>query len=674
MFSGVRRLVGAIKVIEDRDQIRIEGLPADLVEKDILKIWSTSKITGFMFTELKKSSLKFNKFFAPDFAYTLQRILSERENKKRFEGYNYRALRQLVELLYEHTWLKRTVSPSNDILDFTQINRLKKTPLDSQMKFLHAYNDIVPKFGLNGFMLAAEPGTGKTIAGLLLGACLNTDVNIFIVPKNSVDRVWRATLENELKKSETCWFSDSNVDLTPGYKNYVFHYEQLERAVLFFTGKVFRMPMIWLDESHNLNEMDTARSKLVVDLVKAISCKHTVWASGTPFKAVGKEVIPLLVTIDPFFDEDAKYRFLQIFGKNSNRGLDILAARLGNNMIKVDKSEISSVLLPPVEVKVEMPNGHDYTLEVVRGKMRDFIMSRMAYYEEEMPRYLDLYNECLRIYAASIRKSESADFEKYKRFVYMIRKGYDPKLHKEEVKYCNLYELKKIVPTLPQALREEFKDARSVVKYYFLKVQGEALGRVLGRLREQCHVDMVEYSKAESFIDAATKKTIIFSTYVGVVKKMGDYLTEKGYKPILIYGETNKDLSTLLKQFEEDVDLNPVIATYKSLSTAVPMIMANNILMFNAPYRDYERQQAIARCWRQGQDSSVSIFDYALDTGKETNLSTRNIDIMTWSRDTVAALMGKPVVDDLEIGMECFTDVSLEAADLSALLMRRSWF
>lgn len=670
MFSGVRRLVGSIQVINDRDQIRIEGLPADLVEKDIMKIWGTSKITGFMFTTLKKSKLSFNRFFAPDFVYTLQRILNEREGKKRYAGYNYRALRQIIDLMYEHTWMKSIREDKPDILNFKNVSRIKKPPLEGQMTFLETYNNIVPRFGLRGYMLAAEPGTGKTIAGLLLGACLDTDVNVFIVPKNSVDRVWRATIEQELVKPESTWYSDQNKDLTPGYKNYVFHYEQLERAVEFFKDKIYKKPMIWLDESHNLNEFETIRSKLIVQLAKVMSCQHTVWASGTPFKAAGKEVIPFLQTIDPLFDEDALYRFLQIYGKNSSRGIDILAARIGNNMVKVSKTFISSELLPPETVLVSMPNAYDYTLDAVREKMRVFIADRMAYYEDNFNQFLRLYSHCLDIFEKSIRPSQREDFKKYLSYVNTIRKEYNPEIHKEEVKFCNAYELKNIVPTLPQALREDFKNARSVVKYYYLKVQGEALGRILGGLREQCHIDMVPHVNLPDLIDGAAKKTVIFTSYVGVVKALGKHLNEIGYKPILIYGETNKDLSTLLKQYESDVDTNPAVATFKSLSTAVPLLMTNNIVMWNAPYRDYERQQTIARCWRHGQTESVSVYDLSLDTGNQVNVSTRNIDIMTISRDMVSKIMNRPVISDLDVGMECIS-ISLESTDISALLQRR---
>ena len=137
-----------------------------------------------------------------------------------------------------------------------------------------------------------------------------------------------------------------------------------------------------------------------------------------------------------------------------------------------------------------------------------------------------------------------------------------------------------------------------------------------------------------------------------VVNKITERLKNSGYKPIEVYGETNKNLPALIKQFFDDPDANPCVATYQSLSTAVPMIAANVEIMTNAPWRDGEREQAIARVARIGQDEDVYIYDTFLDTGNEPNISTRSKDILEWSRAQVAAILGHDIPDDLDTSME----------------------
>lgn len=675
--SGLRRLVGSIKVTERNTMIHIEGLPMRMIEHDFYEIWRTSKIFGNMFSVVRNSEVTFHRFFAPDFCFAIEKVLEnydQNPSSARFASFNYRGLRHVVEEVKKNTWMRSVDEPHADILDFSQLKKIKKAPLEGQKLFLEQYNSLVPKYQLKGFMLASDPGTGKTISGLMLGACLKTEINVFIVPKAAIDLVWRDTLENELVKNETVWYSNDGTPIAPTYKNYVVHYEQLPVLLEFFKRYHFSNFMIWLDESHNLNELTSARSALLVDIVKLSRCEHTIWASGTPIKALGKEAVPFLRTIDNFFDKNAEERFLNIFGVNTMRATDILSARLGLSRVIVKATTVRPERAPSIERKVVIPNSNDYILPVVREKIRAFIMERMAYYQENFSTYLAIYNKALDTYEHSVRESQRKDYQTYLTYVKQIRKGYDPVTMKDMVKFCNNYELRNIAPVLLQPLKDQFKNARSVVKYYPLKVQGEALGRVLGKLRMQCNLDMIPYVGLPEIIDGAKKKTLIFTSYVDVLEATAKYLREQGYQPTVVYGKTSGAIDTLIKRFHDDPNLNPAIATFDSLATAIPVTAANTVVMMNQPYRSYEYKQSVARVDRKGQDEDVFVYDVLLDTGEDTNLSTRNLDIMNWSAEMVAAIMGTPIVRDETVSLECLSDIyELNPADRALLHAKPGW-
>jgi hypothetical protein len=645
MLSSLRKLIGSISVKEDGDYVRIEGLPTYDYMNDIERTWRTSKIGLNMFTKVTSSYVVFHKFFLPEVIYTLEELVANKKSRY----VNYRALRKTIDELYENTWFKQTRVRHENIIDFTQLDKLNVKLFPNQHEFLEVYNEKVPQYNLNGYMLGAAPGTGKTINSIAWSLCLHSDVTVVISPKNAIDRVWAATLESVFKDPVDYWVSSSNEPLRPGKRFYVFHYEQLDRAVEFFKSYPCVKPTVVLDESHNMNEIDSLRTQLFCDLcAKILKSKHVLWMSGTPIKAIGKEVVPLLRTIDPLFNHHVEARFIGIFGKSSSKGLDILANRLGYLVHKVVKTDVVKNVVERENVNIPVPNGKQFTLASVSDEMREFVAERLDYYRANFKKYEAQYDAGIEFHRRTIHdKAQQQRFETYQRYIKMIRQYYDPESMKEESKYCNNYEAKEIIAYLPKGLKEEFRNAKSVVKYYNLKVQGEALGRILGKRRMQCNLALAQNFNFEAEIDSARKKTVIFTSYIEVVDTIHDRAVAAGYKPMRVYGATNKDLAGIISTFEKDPDVNPLIATFQSLSTAVPLIMASTAFMMNSPFRIGELEQTEARLDRVGQDGPIRFLNVFLDTGGDPNLSTRSNDILEWSRQQVSAIMGMPVVEGL---------------------------
>jgi hypothetical protein len=86
--------------------------------------------------------------------------------------------------------------------------------------------------------------------------------------------------------------------------------------------------------------------------------------------------------------------------------------------------------------------------------------------------------------------------------------------------------------------------------------------------------------------------------------------------------------------------LNPLLATYASLSTGVRLTIADTMILLNSPFRAYILEQAISRIYRLGQDSQTYVYQCILDTGEVPNISTRSADILAWSTEQVEAIMG----------------------------------
>lgn len=661
MFSRVRKILGLVKVDETNTEIVITGIPARTMTRDISKIWKTSVIESYMFTKVTKSSLSFPKFFAADVVYMLEKM-----TKHRSTWTDVRTLSKIKELLLTNTWLKST--QDNDLpgrLDFSKINQLIYTPLDYQMAFLKAYDTILDQYHLNGYLLAASAGSGKTYLGLTIAECIGADRVVIVCPKNAIHRVWESEIVKLYKKQQSYWIAALGKPYK-GERFLIFHFETLNQAVEMIPEiNKGRKIFVALDESHNLNEMSSTRTHLFLQLTQRLNTEDVIWASGTAIKALGSEAVPLLKSIDPYFTPEAEARFRKIYGKDGKRGLDILQHRMGIISFKVEKAELG--LEKPIikSLPITIPNGKDYTLASIRRDMAAFIEERVKYYKKHRKEHERLYNECIDIYKKHLdinakKPSDWNDFSYYERTVKMLGKLSDYRTVPQEIQWTNAYEKNVILPTLPPAMKHTFRDVKSIIKYTPLKIQGEALGRVLGRKRIECHVDMIPFVDFRGICESTTKKTVVFTSFVEVLEASRNKLTAEGLNPVVVYGKTNNELARTVAQFEKEEDLNPLIATYQSLSTAVPLVMADTLIMLNAPFRAYIYEQAISRVHRLGADTQVVVYEARLDTGNEPNISTRSSDILKWSQEMVTAIMGvsSPYIDVDNTGMESHGDIS----------------
>lgn len=646
-------LLGSIRVYEKNGVIFIDGIKSKQYMNELMAIWKTSKIRDHMFIRVGGANISFYSFFLPDVLYTLKTIVA---NPRPRSAMNYRLIKKVIEEIEIHTWISRLDQKLPDIVDIKQLDQLNVSMLEHQLEYIWFYNDIVPKYGLMGHMLAAKAGTGKTLNTIGLSLCLKADVTICIVPKPSIVTVWEETITSRFKKPKKFWSSASGEPPKPGMDFYLCHYEAMEDLIEFLRTQKYSNPVVIVDESHNFNNIISDRTKFLIGLVRLVlQSQHVIWASGTPLKAIGAEAIPFLLTVDPLFTPEVAKRFKAIYGATASRAADILSHRIGYMAFKVEKAKVVGNQVDYFDKTIAIPNGHVYTLETVREDMRKFVAVRHEYYKSNFYKYEEEYNKGLGVFENTIGGDIVLrdKFIEYKCCIALIRAGFDSATMKDIALFCNDFEKKEILPVLKGQLKEDFKNAKSVVKYVDLKIRGEALGRVLGKLRVQCHVDMVPYMGLSEEVDQAVKKTVIFTSYVQVADKIFEHMSKEGYKPLIVYGATNSNLSGIVDKFAKDEDANPLIATFQSLSTAVPLVMASTVVLTNSPFRPHEREQAISRLDRLDQDSPVSVTNIFLDTGGEPNISTRSAEIMNWAKEMVDILMGHKTIDlEDDVSME----------------------
>jgi hypothetical protein len=663
MGTLFKRMLGIVYVEQKNDIIEIGGVATQSLTRDIQATWGTSKIHNNMFTDFGRRSLSFKQFYALEVHYMLQRLLKNRRNWT-----SRNTIISAIKQLEENTWLAGLQEGVEvpKILDRSKLSLFHKTPLPHQAEFFDVYEKGRARLGLLGFLLAAGAGSGKTLTDLMIAEMVHSDFVIVVSPNNAVYRVWKKAIAGldgegcEFKKPQSIWIAGENQPYK-GQRYLVTHFEGLEKLVSVAKGIHGKITVI-LDESHNFNEMKSNRTNSFIQLCHDTKSENIIWASGTPIKALGGESIPLLKTIDPMFDAQVEASFKQIFGINAQRALDILRNRMGYVNFRVEKSEVVDNKPTEEAIKITLPNGADYTLSAISTAMSEFITQRMDYYKKNYASYEAVYENCITHFEEKATSDQRAQLREYRRQVVIVKKNPDPRFSGDEMKFCNEFELKQIMPTLNLEDRKAFKGAKSVIKYVNLKVMGEALGSVLGKARSRLHVEMLDHIPFEEIMAKAEKKTVVFTSYVEVVKRADVLFRNQGLKPMLVFGETNKNLATNVGAFEKDPSVDPLVATFPSLSTAVPLVMADQEIFLNVPFRDHELVQAKARVDRLGQDTPVKFVFVYLDTGKEPNISTRSKEILDWSKQQVAMIMGQDYNGEAAQTMDGYI-ASLESFD-----------
>lgn len=660
-----------ISVSVNNGIVTVKNINVSLLHYDIYREFNAIRITTYMVKETGWFSMEFYEFFALEFYHILE-VLKNVENLKISVG----KLRQLQRAVVENTWLKRIFEKHPDIMDFDHLKMFKFKPLPLQMEFLRTFNETLPKYGLKGMLLAGVPGSGKTFTSLAAMECLGVDLVVVFCPKNAVEQVWQASISGEdsvYKKKPHCW-------VKAGGKTYadqrylVYHYEAIKTIddlEKHFQGK--KIGLI-VDESHNLNEMTAERTQLYIAFCQKYDVRYVIPASGTPFKAVAKESIPFFKVMDPLFTDDV----CEVFKKIYHHGAGILTRRLNMVSFKIPDSALN--LEEPLfeDIRVKFKGAENYTLKAIAKRMQDYATRRALELQQLRPEYVKFYQQMLKDYERSLGAVADADMRaelleelaRYRLDIEIILKAYD---HRKLITVLNemgrasWFEKKKLIPSIvSKDDRHRLIDILPVVKYPDLKIRGECLGRVLGRARVDAHIELSKHIDYAAVVESTDKKTLVFTTFIEVVDSAVAATKKLGYYPESVCGEKTKDLPIIVDKFKTDPKINPLCATYASLSTAVRLTEADTIMVLNPPYREFIMKQTIARTRRIGATTRTRVFNYIIDTGEEVNISTRGFDIVAWSREEVLRMFDIEDTVAVRDGVEYSTDSIVFAAELQS--------
>lgn len=632
-----------------------------------------------LFKDFSSTGFEFYSFFKPEIMALLAEIVA-----KGTVGWNIniKVLKNILEKFKE----EENNQKKNFEIDYKAIDdALEFKILPHQKPVFERYEVFKRDLGYRGMLVDADPGTGKTFTSLALAEGCHSELIIIICPLNTVSEVWVPSIAGEpgklvFKKPQDYYLMREGGPYR-GEKYIIAHYESLDKLFNLVKDSKFNknLPIsIIVDESHNLAAEDSKRTKLAIEVTNFLLRKdedNIFLLSGTPLKSSFRELGNISKFLDKRFIGYVEKNFYKLY-KSPNKFLsDLLTSRYTGYSIKVKKDSIG--LEEPITqyINVKLKNGEDYTLDVIRVKLKEFISRRTdeltklsGFYHEE---YQELLKTALNRAGSNIKPRElneyQVDFERIR------RANGDIFYMGDTIKAVNAFEAK-LKTYLQGEEKKRWQDAKTIVKYPHLKIQGEALGQIITGARIKCHEDIARALNYGEILNSTVKKTVIFSSYNNVCLGAMDKSRSEGFSPIGVFGDTTRDLNKNVTAWTKDSKVNPLVATYKSLSTGVPLIAGNIVICLDLPFRMYIYNQAISRVWRLGQDLQVYIYILSLDTGDKPNINSRNIDIIKFFNSEIEKITGyKSNLDlDGEIAgeIEGFFDLS-EGRDKISLEERK---
>lgn len=622
------------------NKVKIIGFPIYQFRADLKRKWKTSKLLNLYELSFnwynRNGTLVFHEFFLPEMVY----ILDQFPKRKMYAD--------LKKELYKCTWLSQTLQEFTSRVDFNKLNMLKRSLRPWQLEFLKVYDQKRQQYNLKGYLNAFQQGLGKTTTAIALMHCLNKDKIIVIAPNNTIYATWVNEITEIFPDKQDIWTHHNQIK---NAKWYLINYESMNKIVELANKDEFRNCNVGIiiDEIHHFRNKETDRSQNAFKIAELTQCSDLLALSGTPIKALGSEMLPLMKLIDPLFHTEIEDTFKEAFGLSSLAVTDVIANRLGIVMYRLTK-EAAMTLPEKTEetIKVKIPNGKKYTMPEMEKVIRTFTTDRQKFYNDNKYKYEKDYKEALEYF----EKNGIYDKEAYQEYQEMVREiilgnaGQHGQINNDMtiiIKTVNIYEKRVIEPVLPSELRKRFRKAKSVVKYVHLVIMGEVLGGLLPKYRAELYKEIIEYGPIVKLIQSAIKKSIIFTTYGSVVESSEKILKKNNFNPVLIYQRTAKDRDKNIKLFKENEKINPMVTTIQMMSTGVTLNEANVVIFAPTPFRYTDYEQASDRCHRIGQTDPVFIYTLVLDTDGVPNLSTRIDDISNWSKELFQKIVGVKV-------------------------------
>lgn len=643
-FFGQRVTSAFTKVRVINGNIEIKGINCNLLLYRIKETFSEGRLKYifeyryndrswklYQKKKIGRGDMKIDYVYAPEF-FCIELVELFTELSERYHDHTYKVIAQQI---YDQSWMSTADTTEVPPMSTEPLSALRLTLLPHQIAFIEKWPQLKHQLNTNGYVLAFKPGKGKTLTAVGLAECLHAP-KIYIVCPNNLKDNWALELKKYYAKYDDAkvWADEvcilgSNFGNPETARWIITNNENIK--LMYPYAKNNPDAMLILDECHNFRNYNGTRSGELFTLADKIGSKNVLCVSATPIKAVPAEIAPALHLIDPTFTNDAAAMYVKCFDLSSTAAMGIVNKRFGKIIYRPADVQVD---LPPINLnKLELSIADEsrFYLETVHNEV-------IADYTERHEKWLKSAEKPFSEFTKMVHQFSMTSRSSTNEYIRWVRdsssavrgaEGYHELAVREYETFINDYirpnpNCSSVIADSLQKMQNEFVTAAK-------RDMGYAVGTITHTRRSELFIELYEQNKDRiySMIRNRTKKTIIFSTIVPVVKHIFKDLDNFGIGAVAIYGEVRNRMDTL-RRFKEDPNCLVLVATSWCLSEGVTLTEASQMFFFGTPWRSAGYEQAYHRIWRIGQTDTVDIYNVLLKSRK-ANLSSRMSDILEWS-------------------------------------------
>lgn len=426
-----------------------------------------------------------------------------------------------------------------------------------QASFLAAAAD-----GHRSFLLADEPGLGKTAQSVIAASVAQAYPLLVIVP-NVVKMNWAREVEQWTPQRRVTVIHGDGDDIDPFADVFVVNYDILDRHLSWIQS--FGFAGMVVDEAHMIKNVQSQRSRNVLAIAESIR-ERTPNVSPLMIALTGT---PLINDIDDF---RAIWRFLGWMEKdaagNEKPGRDLMAKLENNGWTPADSS-----FYPEARQSV-------IDMGIVRRRKIDVAADLPAKRVVDLPVELD--DELGR----GIRDAEQKLAQKLlDRFDAVKRGKLGEKLSDEAIMRM----------VCMQELEESNSSADGLNVFTMVRQIGQAKAGLAADYAAQ--------------LARSVGKVVFFAKHIDVMDQVERQLAEAGLGTVSIRGDQTASFrQEQIDAFNNDPAVSVAVCSLTAAGVGVNLQASSNVVLAELSWTDAEQTQAIDRVHRIGQEEPVTAW------------------------------------------------------------------